>query len=408
MRFWKDERGQMVPMVALSITTLMGFMALAIDVGVLFHVRREVQIAADAAAAAGAVDFRYNGSAASATTAARAAALQNGVANGSNGTVQVNMVLGSAYGSPRGAGFVQTVVTVPNPTFFMKLFRINRVNVVASAVAGPGFSPGCVWTLGVSGTDIGGSGSLSIPGCEVYDDSSSGSAISLTGSLNAAKVGVTGGVSGTVTPTPITGMIPVRDPLASLPAPGAPGGPCTGPFTWASGSHPLSPGCYNGVSISGGTLILSPGNYRINGSLNVTGSANATFGSGDYTITGNLTLAGTGTKNGTNVMFYTGGATTVGPAGTLNLTAPTSGAENGILIFQARGNTNTMMIGASTMNVQGIIYAPNGHLALTGAGFGTMSTDLVADTLNLSGSTTFQNYGTINSTSPITKIVMVQ
>ena len=39
---------------------LMAFLALAIDVGTLFRARRNMQIAADAAAVAGALDYKYN------------------------------------------------------------------------------------------------------------------------------------------------------------------------------------------------------------------------------------------------------------------------------------------------------------------------------------------------------------
>ena len=49
-------------MTALSMTVLVGFLALAIDVGMLFRAKRNMQIAADAAAIAGALDYKYNGS----------------------------------------------------------------------------------------------------------------------------------------------------------------------------------------------------------------------------------------------------------------------------------------------------------------------------------------------------------
>ena len=48
-RLWKDESGQTLVMAVLSMTLLLGFLALAVDVGVLFHARRNVQLAADGA-----------------------------------------------------------------------------------------------------------------------------------------------------------------------------------------------------------------------------------------------------------------------------------------------------------------------------------------------------------------------
>ena len=57
----KDESGQVLVLSLLSVMLLMAFLALAIDVGVLFRARRNMQIAADAAAVAGALDYKYNG-----------------------------------------------------------------------------------------------------------------------------------------------------------------------------------------------------------------------------------------------------------------------------------------------------------------------------------------------------------
>lgn len=438
MRFWKDEGGQMVPMVAVSLTTLMGFMALAVDVGILFHVRREVQIVADAAATAGAVDFRYNASQTSATTAAKAVAALNGVTDGSHGdVVSVTFPSGTQYGSPRGTGFVQAVVSVPNPTFFMKLFQIHMVTVTASAVAGPGSSPGCIWTLGTAGTEVGGSGNLNAAGCQIYDDSDDTRAIDAGGSITAAKVGVTGGYSGSVSPTPITGMAPASDPLAALAAPTIPAGTCSGTPSFCNPNNTipgntmtLLPGTYTSITnnSAGGTLALQPGNYIINGNL-TNENGNLVLGAGSYAITAgfydwssgsvslgpglyvvnHLDLTGSGSITGSGVSFYTTALeTTLTGSGNVNLSAPTSGAWNGILIFQARGDGYPVSVGGSNANLQGVIYAPSAPVNLEGSGTGTMDADFVAQSLSLSNNTNLQNYATVNNSSPLTTIVMMQ
>src|SRR3954452_22519230 len=69
----RDESGSVLVIAALSMTALLGFVALATDVGLLFRTRRNVQIAADAAAIAGALDFLYNGSSSSAIGAGETA-----------------------------------------------------------------------------------------------------------------------------------------------------------------------------------------------------------------------------------------------------------------------------------------------------------------------------------------------
>jgi hypothetical protein len=362
----------------------------------LFHVRREVQIAADAAAMAGALDYHYNGSQSSARTAAQRAASQNGV---SSGSVNVTFPPSSSYLSPYGAGLVQAIVTVPNPTMFMRLFHITSVNLVSSAVAGPGASQGCVWTLGGSGTDIGGSGGLNAGGCEIYDNSNSGTALNLTGgSISAKQVGVTGGYSGTVRPTPITGMVPVSNPLASLAAPVYPGGASCSAASFTTGSHSLTAGCYSSISISGtASLTLGSGRYRVGKGLQLTG-------------TGNVTGSGVSFYTGLNPPFLASDATVVSGTGTVSLTAPNSGTDNGILISQSGSDTLAMSVQepGNTMTLEGIVYSPDAAVDFGGSGSNNVYADFVVGSLNLTGAPRLQNYAQINHGTPLTKIVMVQ
>jgi hypothetical protein len=420
MRIRNDEGGQMLVMLAVSLSALMGLMALAVDVGMLFHVRREVQIATDAAAAAGALDYHYNPSGSTARAAAQAAAAQNGIINGSNGRiVNVTFPPSTFYSSPYSTGFVQAVVTVPNPTFFMKMFHLTTVNIVASAVAGPGASQGCVWTLGNSGTDISGSGDLTASGCEIYDNSSGGTALDVTGGISAKQVGVTGGSQGTVNPSAITGMTPVRNPLASLAAPGIPsgGGACPSE-SFSLGSHSLAAGCYSSISISGtASLTLAAGNYTIKGDFTDSSSGGLTLGSGRYLVGEGLQWTGAGPVTGTGVSFYTGLTPPFTPAdssvlsktGTVDLTAPTSGTDNGILLYQSPSDTLAISINEpGSMALQGIVYAPSAPVGIGGSGSSNVYADFVVGSLNISGTPRLQNYALRNTTTPLTKIVMVQ
>ena len=56
MRFLRSEEGQMAVLSALSITLLLGFVAMALDVSLLFRARRNAQIAADSGATAAAMN----------------------------------------------------------------------------------------------------------------------------------------------------------------------------------------------------------------------------------------------------------------------------------------------------------------------------------------------------------------
>lgn len=449
MRQWKDESGQMIVMLAVSLSTLLAFMGLAVDVGLLFHARRQVQTAADAAAGAAALDYRYNGSTSTANTAGLAAASANGLKDttlGGTATVTINNPVTGLYGNTNGTLFVQAVVSEPNPTFFMKLLTFGSVRVAAKSVAAIAASNGCVWTLGTAGKDIDntGSGDLSVPNCEIYDDSTSSNALNETGSgsITAAKIGVVGNYnktgSGTISPTPMTGMIAVSDPLASLQPPAIPTGTCSpsasaacNPSNTGSGNATVNPGTYTSISNTGsGTLTLNPGNYIINGDLTTTGSGSLILGAGNYTITGNfkstasgsvtlgaglyivegdLQLTGSGPMTGTGVSFYTGGQTSVTGSGNVNISAPTSGAHDGILFFQSRSDTQAMSItGSASMGLNGIVYVPAGQLNFRGSGSGKMNTDLVVKSLSITGSGSFSNYAALNPSNPLTSVVMVE
>jgi len=439
VKLFRDDSGQVMVFTALSFTVLLGFLALATDVGILLNDKRVIQSAADCAAVAGAMELDYaiaDGYAtknAGATAAARAAATTNGFTNGGNTTVTVNNgpSAGPHAGSP---AYVEVIIQQNEPTLFMKLFTKSTTAVSARAVAGLGVNKGCIWTLGTSNTDISqtGSGSLNVSTCSIFDDSSSGSALTQTGSgsITAQSIGIVGNYtktgSGTISPTPVTGIVAASDPLASLVVPtGSVGSGCQPAQNFTgSGTYSLSAGCYNGVSITGsGSLTLGAGNYVINGNLSSTGSSSVTLGAGNYTINGDfsmtgsgglslgaglyitngdLSLTGSGTLSGTGVSFYTTGQTSVTGSSSLNLTAPTSGTYDGVLFFQSRTDANTISItGSSALNLQGIIYAPDAALTFTGSGIGTIYTDLVVKSLSLTGSTTFQSYAVIDANSPI-------
>jgi hypothetical protein len=190
---------------------------------------------------------------------------------------------------------------------------------------------GCLYSLdptGSSAFSLTGSGSIT-SGCGMMVGSSSSSALTLTGSgsITASSVGVVGnyslGGSGSITPTPVTGIAPVGDPLSNLAAP-------------AVGS-----GTYTGEKISGSSSItLSPGVY-CNG-ISVKGSSTVTFNSGTYVLLGGgLSAKGSGSLSGTGVTFYNTYNSTcpyagidMSGSGSMNFSAPTSGSLAGYWSFR--------------------------------------------------------------------------
>src|SRR2546427_12457528 len=80
---WRDDRGQTLVIVALTLTALFGFVGLVADIGWYELNMVRLQRAADAAALAGVVYLP--GNVTGAVTAAQNEASKNGFANGSNG-----------------------------------------------------------------------------------------------------------------------------------------------------------------------------------------------------------------------------------------------------------------------------------------------------------------------------------
>ena len=74
----RNEGGQAIIQVTVSILVLIAFVALAIDAGNTYAQRRQMQNAADAGALAGARELCLGSSAATATAAARTYMINNG------------------------------------------------------------------------------------------------------------------------------------------------------------------------------------------------------------------------------------------------------------------------------------------------------------------------------------------
>jgi uncharacterized membrane protein len=72
------EKGQALIFVAVGMVVLLAFMALAIDVGYMRYLRRELQTAADSAAISGAAELNFFGPSGNYTCAAQYDASNNG------------------------------------------------------------------------------------------------------------------------------------------------------------------------------------------------------------------------------------------------------------------------------------------------------------------------------------------
>ncbi|MCH8010190.1 MAG: Tad domain-containing protein [Chloroflexi bacterium] len=141
------ERGQMLVMIALLTTAMLGLVGLAIDTGFHFVERRQLQNAADHAAIAAAYELKNGGSTADAAEVALAYAAANGYDNdGTTNTVTFNSPATS--GNFAGEeGSIEVVVRDLNVrTFFIHVLVPSTTQIEGRGVAsftgrGGGFGP---------------------------------------------------------------------------------------------------------------------------------------------------------------------------------------------------------------------------------------------------------------------------
>ena len=351
MRLLRDESGQAVVFVALSMTVVLGFVGLATDVGLLLHAKRNLQIAADSAAIAGASALNTS---ANVNAEATRAATNNGITQPP--TVNNPPASGPHSGS---SGYVEVIVSQSEPVFFMKLFNLSSMTVAARAVATNGApGRGCVYALNPAGPDIYLAGSLNVSGCNVVDDSNGSN-----------------------------GIAPVSDPLGSLSPP--PYSSCAAPPS----SGNWAPGCYSGNITINTAVTMNPGTYVFTGALNLTG----------------------GSLTGDGVTLYIAPGGSLGGSGngntTLNLTAPSTGPYHGILIYQDRSNTNPVQLnGNSIANLTGIIYIPSAEFDLTGSTNVNLMSDLIVGSFhdNVNATVNISDYSRTVTNPPLTSVALVE
>ena len=421
MRIRNDESGQVLIMTALSMTILLGFTALAADVGTLFYAKRKMQIAADAAAYAGALDYMYNGSTTSAIAAAKAAATQNGVTNGTGGaTVTINLPASSGPNAG-STGFVEAIVSTPNPTYFMNVFNRSSVTVAARAVAGDPPASACVWLMstGHTGLKLKGSYDIEASGCGIYVNSTSSSAIDVTGNggtVNAGYVDVVGTATGNHVISPTTATLNA-DPMTS------PYGNLTGPDPSTCTAANTS----SASTLTGDFTSHAPGAgipFCFTNSNAVTLN-NVTFGPGTYVFENGVTVpvGSTVTVQGGTLDIYNGTFNQASNS-TLSLTAPTTGTINtlnSIALMVPASNASypcnssnptqlQLVFGSSSAHLDGVIYVPCAQLYLQDNGGDVTAAGIVADSLYDNSSTiTLPNYNQVHaSTTPIRVIALVE
>ena len=128
-----EQRGAILPLIAIVLMVLMGAAAMAVDLGWLYWQSLEVQRGADAAALAGVVyepDLRTL-----AHSEATAAAKANGYDDAdANTTVEVIDFVDDSSAAVRDS-MLRVTVSHTIHTFFMKIFGLDEVTISRTAVA---------------------------------------------------------------------------------------------------------------------------------------------------------------------------------------------------------------------------------------------------------------------------------
>jgi Flp pilus assembly protein TadG len=376
-------------LAAISMVALLAFAGLAIDVGQLRYVQRQLQSAADASAIAGALELSYCGSTADCSTmqtAAKQAMVENGFSgatlktqcastSGSSLSLTVNngpCALGSATADPNygNVKFVETVVTKSQPTYFAGVIGLGSVNLSARAEATMGNSPFCFYLTGTSGLTFQENGAALTLSCGLMVDSSSDPSIQANGGTVTATSLETAGTiqnnGATLPATTVSHAAPLPDPLTWVSTPSS--GSCTYSSVYQvnTSSATLNPGTYcGGIQVNGGSVTFNPGVYILE-SLG-------------------LQMNG-GSMSGTGVTFYLqSGMVQYNGSYSVDLVAPTTGQYAGILFDQSSSDASTAQINGGPGSVfQGAMYFPDAPVQLNGSNVAAY-TIVVAKSAQLNG-----------------------
>lgn len=393
-------------LAGIMLPVLIGFGALAVDLGHSRTVQVRLQSAADAAALAASQKLPN-------LAAARAAALdlasKNVPTNYGTVTRTTDVVFGTYDETTKAftatttnptavqvtAGRTTATGNAP-PTFFARVLGSQSGDVSTRAIAYRNFPPYCVIVLDpstVNALSISGNGTFQVPNCGVQVNSGHNKAASAGNSttVTARNFCLVGGYNGTFSPTPTTNCAALADPLSSLPDPAGLTASCA-PAVAAV------PGTYCGSIAISSAVTLAPGDYYFK-------NATVTIGSG-----ANITGAGV------TWFFDANSSLTVTSNADVNLSAPSSGPYSGIVMYQSRSaptNNVMSMTGGANFILDGTIYMPKANLQLTGNTDVTVNSKtgyIITNKLSYTGSSTFSvgTWGGSQASAMFSKTALVQ
>jgi Putative Flp pilus-assembly TadE/G-like len=408
----QKRRGVVAVLVAVCLVAILAVTAIAIDGGMLMEDRRNVQAAADAAALAAANQL-YEGWSANkgldkdgkaSDTAFLTASANSYTNDGTRSVVTVNIppATGDYVGK---AGFAEVSITYNQKRGFSGIFASSDIPMKGRAVACGRKATSDIGVLLLSpnaqgALTLSGSAGIIVDGRVIVDSTHTKAAVaSGSAGLTSTEMDIGGGYSAsgsssfTANPGSVkTGQASTPDFLADVPVPDK------------SGLTVRSTSIYSATS--GETL--QPGVYQ--GGIKISSQPNVTFAPGIYYLEGGgLTMSGgSSSLTAKEVMIYNApssigstGKITVSGGGAVTMTPPTGGDYAGMAIFQDRTATSVLTLsGGSNWAFTGTVYAAAANVTLSGGSGGSMGSQYVSDTLDLSGSSTFQDINPDNGYGP--------
>jgi Flp pilus assembly protein TadG len=419
----RDRRGAIAPLVALTLPALVGAMALTVDVGFFYVEQQRLQVAADTAAIDAALLLPTSPSASQLQSAA-----QQGVTD-AVGNAMIGKITKTTVSATTSSATV-TLVSQSNG-FFAQALKMLAPTLTATATAGLRPASSCVLALSpslVNAIYVHDMGSITASGCGIFSDSSASSAIYLnSGTISGNSVGAVGKVllsnsgSNTLSPKPaVSGATAKADPYAGL----------TAPTPGSCSTFNLSTGFPNGTNFGAWQSVPYHFTQSTNvfcGNTTIGGNGSSdTFAPGIYyVVNGSLTFYNANVTSAAGVTFVLTGTSPGGFFWTNNsggtLTAPTSGATAGILVWQTCGSGGVspgsqlegdVLAGGSTLQASGALYMPCGALTLSGraqlttASGGSMS--VIAETLDVGYSASIAASASGTSTGGAISVVLQQ
>lgn len=385
------EKGQALVLIAFGAVALFALAALAIDGSRVYSDKRHAQNAADTAAFAGALSKAKGDNYATYTAAAWARATSNGYDNnGTSNTVEVNLCSDPAIaaspclGLPAGAiadHYIRVRIISTIPTTFARILGRQTVTSAAEAVVhvippepDQMFDGNAVVSLatdecraityqGNAETTVSGGGLFvmsTCPDAAFFNHSSAAE-------LHAPSVCAVGGVDYNPDAMDVPSIAAGCEPPPGIIEPDP---QCSGTATWSG--NVMSPGTYSGQGQFPPNSVdtLLPGTYCVDG---------------DFRVNGGATLTGHGvTIRMDEGVIDWGGA---GNAGEIHLTAPTSGDNNGLLIYMPSAtNCSTIKLnGNSYSEITGSILAPCSDITVNGTGASGINGQIIGYTVDLGG-----------------------